>query len=550
MILFRYSLVLTVFIFTSNNVLAGAPLQGAPDRVPQLEMSKEIDPNRPKPLEIAPIKIPASDAGKKAAIAMIPSKFEIVGLSALPAEEIQALLNTMLGKPQTLAQLVGGVAKVTSYLQTKGYVLSYAYLPPQDFKGKVVKVGIVEGYLNAVNIQGNPGHAENNIREIGQKLLDERPLTKKTFEYYSQVFAQLNGIKAGISAQPAANFEAGTTLNINIDRKAFTGTLGIVPGVNGVDPILTFATNSLTEQAEHISLSIIPTKENQYVGLNYAQSIGLRGDKFLAQVSYNRNEQDVNLFNQVNLNYETKNLRLGLFYSHPLVLQANKQLAATIGFYGDERDDVYTNTANGLSASIGTNTRVLAIELNQTFTLSNYQTQGSIGLFKGFDSLGASQEGNFIDLDFIRYRGQASISYIQKSGFGWAASAIGQYSDDILPPSEKIIMGNRFFAQGYPVGEASGDKGYGGLFEANYSFDLNKQYIKQFQPYFILDMARVDLNNVGGVNRSLSSFGLGVRVSNRNNYNVDINIAKPTGEEPIGQNNRSPRLNFSYYVAF
>ncbi len=540
-----------MFTLLPFNALAASPIQGPPDRLPQQEIPKDLDITKPQTLKITPIDVPKVDQSSSTLRTMTPSKFEIVGLQVLPSTEMQALLDPMLGKKLTLAQIVEGVTKVTAYLQAKGYVLSYAYLPAQDFKNRIVKVAIVEGYLSEINIQGNAGSAEKMIREIGQKLLNERPLTRGTFEYYSQVFAQLNGIQVAISAQPSPSFEAGTPLNIVVNRKAIDATVGIVPGLSGLDQVLTMTTNSLTSLAEQITLTVIPSSENKYIGLNYVQPVGTEGAKLLMQASYNNNQQNNSLFDQLGLKYEASNQRLGVFYSTPFIFAATKQLTGSIGLYGDDRSDVYSSKLNGQSVNIQTDSRVLATELNGFLGVKDYQMQGSLGVFKGLETLGANQvNGGILDLDFIRFRGQASVSYLQTSGFGWSASTVAQYSNDVLPVSEKIAFGGRFFGQGYPLGEASGDGGYAAMLEANYNFNLNVQYLSYIQPYVFTDTARTYLNNIGSQSRSLASVGVGLRVSNRKNYNLDVNVAKPVGEEPINQNNRLPRINFSYYFAF
>lgn len=77
---------------------------------------------------------------------------------------------------------------------------------------------------------------------------------------------------------------------------------------------------------------------------------------------------------------------------------------------------------------------------------------------------------------------------------GIAVSLTGQYHVVSLPTSEQISFDAQHFAQRYQPGEASGDSGWGAIFEANRRFTLGFTYLRTFAPYISFDMARVYLH--------------------------------------------------------
>jgi hemolysin activation/secretion protein len=123
----------------------------------------------------------------------------VQGSTAIPFEEVSALFTPFINGTHTVGELNAATQKVSELYQRHGYALS-AYLPPQDFANGAVQVIVVEGYVQSLNLEGNFGRSEDQIREIAQPLLNERPLTTKTFQHQTQLMARLPGVQITASA--------------------------------------------------------------------------------------------------------------------------------------------------------------------------------------------------------------------------------------------------------------------------------------------------------------------------------------------------------------
>ena len=109
-------------------------------------------------------------------------KLQIEGGTVYPLPELAAVFKPLLGHEITLAQLIEVTRGITQRYQTDGYLLSYAFLPQQDFDQGLVRVVLVEGYIRDYQVDGDVGRVKGFIDELVDKLKGERPLTRKTLD--------------------------------------------------------------------------------------------------------------------------------------------------------------------------------------------------------------------------------------------------------------------------------------------------------------------------------------------------------------------------------
>ncbi|MBP9961284.1 MAG: ShlB/FhaC/HecB family hemolysin secretion/activation protein, partial [Pseudomonas sp.] len=166
------------------------------------------------------------------------------------------------------------------------------------------------------------------------------------------------------------------------------------------------------------------------------------------------------------------------------------------------------------------------------------------GVYQGLDYLGAKTNSDY-DLDFLRLR----VSGVQRDRFfdNWQGVASGAlyWSDDSLPDSERAVFGGRYFGRGYPVDQASGDKGWGLAYEVNYSVMGEGGLLNVVQPYAVLDTAQAWFNKLDVRSAHLASLALGVRMGDLRDYNLSLEIAKPLADAAFDSVDRQPRFTVS-----
>lgn len=475
----------------------------------------------------------------------------IQGVHAIDFKEVAAIFQGFAGKTITVGQLVEAGNKVTLMYKDKGYPLSFAFIPNQDFSQGIVNVTIVEGYVGKVEIKGDAGAAKNHIVAIAEQLEKSRPLKQKDFERVINLLAQQPGMQISANVAPPQTTDGQTSIVLDVKHKALSVGWGIQNVSSGLQGMLTLTESGLTPLDEQITLSTLIPKGNydrEYYGLNYNQPIGVNGLMFKLDAFHYRGDpqSDPLLALGYNARYFTDLQHIGVSLSYPFILDNHRNLTVSTGIYEDDSSDEYVPYVLAPNLNIASHVRVVKIETSYTAQSDKEAHVLSLGLYQGINGLGASQDKAGIDLGFFRTRIQATEAYQFAHDFGIKASGVIQYSSSRLPSTEQISFGGTFFGAGYPAGEVAGDKGWGISGEVNKSFTLGYKYLKTIQPYIGADNAEVLSNSGPLVHRHLASTALGVRLSDKNHYTLDLSVAQPVADKPIDSNHRSPRFNLLY----
>ncbi|WP_118179040.1 ShlB/FhaC/HecB family hemolysin secretion/activation protein [Paraburkholderia phosphatilytica] len=494
---------------------------------------------------------------------LTPSKIQVEGVKTLPFDQVAARFTPLVGKDITIGQLIDTANGVTKLYQERGYALSFAFVPAQDFADGVVRVTVVEGYVADVKVTGRPGATEDKIRGIAAHITADRPLRRATFERYINVLGLLPGVKVNATVEPPKNTDGATTLTLAVDRKPFNVSTGIDFNHPGVQGLLTATENGLTSLGEQLSVSALLPKgrDNQtYLAVDGALPIGTNGLTAKLDASHYRGNPVDNPGLPSYVQRTVINDKLGGSLAYPLLLSNTQSLMGTVTAYASHDEDRYRNQITGAQIGLQSQVRVLQLQADYASVQTGQVRKLSVNVAKAFDILGASKSGdsnvpgvvtvNPASIDFVRTGATFTQTNDWPHGFGTALSLTGQYSPDSLPTSEQISFGAQRFALGYQPGETSGDSGWGASFEVNRAFGLGFTYLKSITPYVAVDTARVYLHAGTPAPSKLASVALGFRITDAKYYSLDLSVAKPVGDAPVESASRSPRINatFSYQL--
>lgn len=81
-------------------------------------------------------------------------KFEIIGSTVFSPEKLNQELAEFINKPITFAQLIEARSRITELYINAGYFTSEAYIPEQTLASDVVRIQIIEGELEDIQITG------------------------------------------------------------------------------------------------------------------------------------------------------------------------------------------------------------------------------------------------------------------------------------------------------------------------------------------------------------------------------------------------------------
>ncbi|RON86475.1 ShlB/FhaC/HecB family hemolysin secretion/activation protein [Pseudomonas fluorescens] len=538
------------------------------DTLPSFLNSNETIRNLPVPNlpadayrpSATPVQVP--DAGAAAAQPLLMDTkinlqtVQIEGGTLYPLNELAEIYKPLIGRQATLAELIEATRNITRRYQQDGYLLSYAFLPQQNFNDGVARVVLVEGYVRDIQIQGDVGRVKVLLDKLAAKIQAERPLTRKTFERYTTLMTRIPGVTIQAQVPPPGTTDGATTLVAQASRKPFTSTLSTTEdNRNGTQALLGVSSNSQTAMGEQLTLSgLFPPGDDHehYYRLDYNQFINDEGAQLALSASRYRADPGTNVLldNGLQLKPHRENDRYSIGFSLPLIAASNELLTAGSRLYAVNDKTRYNVVGFPLSVEQRTDIRALAFESDWRKADARQLRILSGGVYQGLDSMGAKTNNNAIDLDFFRLR----LSGVQSDKFfdNWQGvlSAALYWSDDTLPDSERAVFGGQNFGRGYPDDQASGDKGWGVAYEVNYSFNRDGNWVRILQPYVVLDRSRSWFNELPVQANNLSSAAIGLRFGDAKYYNIALEAAKAMSDEALDTFNRRTRysISFSYQL--
>ena len=508
----------------------------------------------------APLQVPEPGAAAAQPLMMSTKvnlkTVQIEGGTIYPLNELADNYKPLIGHQTNLAELIEATRNITRRYQQDGYLLSYAFLPQQNFDDGVARVVLVEGYVRDVQLQGDVGRVKGLLDELAAKIQAERPLTRKTFERYTTLMTRIPGVTIQAQVPPPGTTDGATTLVAQASRKPFTSTLSTTEdNRNGTQALLGVSSNSQTSMGEQVSLSgLFPPGDDKehYYRLDYSQFLDAEGTQLALSASRYRADPGTNVLldNGLQLKPHRENDRYSIGFTLPLIAASNELLTAGSRLYAVNDKTRYNVIGYPLSVEERTDIRALAFESDWRKADARQLRILSGGVYQGLDSMGAKTNNNAIDLDFFRVR----LSGVQSDKFfdNWQGvlSAALYWSDDTLPDSERAVFGGQNFGRGYPDDQASGDKGWGVAYEVNYSFNRDGNWVRILQPYFVLDRSRSWFNELPVQANNLSSAAVGLRFGDAKYYNIALEAAKAMSDEALDTFNRRTRysISFSYQL--
>lgn len=527
---------------------SGNPLQTLP-RVPPA--------SRPQ----VPIQIQTPQVGNQdiASVQVAVRGVNVQGSAAIAFDEVSALFTPFINGTHTVGALAQAAQKVGELYQQRGFALSFAFLPPQNFADGVVLVTVVEGYVANLQLEGDFGRSESGIRELAQPLLHEKPLTTQTFQRQTQLMARLPGVQIVASASLPTTTDGATALVIKSKHKpvvvAFGGELRkptprVIASLTLNDPLWAGSQLQLSTMLQK------PSKE-RFSSLGFTQLLNAEGT--LARASFS----DYRSFNNPathipGIDDLTRQRKLDFNISHPLILSNRTQLTGTAGLYAINYNKEL-QTSNQYLAN-DERVRTLYAQLAWSSFSPQATRSANVLLARGLNAMGAQagllyQDPNqtlvlpsSVKLDFTRLLMEYSQRHRFASKFGAGFAVGGQYSRDILPTPEKISFGSNRFGRGYQAGEFSGDSGLGASVEGNYQFVMAHQWLKSVEPYVLYEWARTHQRTSGLAGNTLRSASLGLRLSDSRHYSLDLAASKPMGDRTA--NNPERELRYSLLLSY
>lgn len=477
------------------------------------------------------------------------------GLGALEEAELQKIVADNVGKKTTFSELQAMTSKLTTHLRNNGYILSRAMLPPQTIeKSGVVKIKIIEGYVNNVSFTGSETADNSLLNAMAEKIRSSKPLRAEDLERYLLLMEDLPGVTARATIQPAIGVVGASDVIINIAQKPIDATATLDNrGSRFLGPVQASASlsaNDLFGSFDRTQFRLVSTlfdDELKYGELVHEEQIGSEGTRVLLSGSF----ADSNIGHTLEpLGVEGQTRTFTAAVRHPFLRSRQSNLYGSLEAV--VRDTDVTQT---LGRVYNDRTRTLEAAASYDF-VDGFQgvNKTDFSAMKGFDLFNTDPAGG------LNSRGDgkesftklnASVSRLQplSDSFSLLSAAKGQYAFNPLLASEEFGLGGAEFASAYDASEVTGDHGVAAKLELQYNQYTNVQWLDYYQLYGYYDAGKVWNKGNTSTNDSipLVSTGLGVRFNALDSVSGSLDFALPINR-PVaanGADGEAPRVFFS-----
>jgi len=468
------------------------------------------------------------------------------GDTLIPGRTLHGLTKEFRNRELTLEEMNEVADLVTMAYQEKGYILARAYVPEQEIEDGVLKIAIVEGDVDKIEVTGTRYYNKRVIRRnfmeqlrhgvIREDLLEKGLLMTKELPSAETRIVLKKGEKPG-SANVALQTEDKFALDVNLDANNFGSELigkerygakieitdpwwGSTLSLRGVSG------NDRNDSAlDSVNLSVPINYYGTKVELKYLKGLYAVGQE-LADLGL---EGDTKVY--------------GISVSHPFLRTRNKNLTFTLGY--DHKFSESTSMTEVQSIDeLDTFYAVLDYDSLDRFLGKNI---ASFGYYTG-----SIRPDRFInpsrlnaDLNYQRYT--LNLARIQKiyGHINLMVRGSGQATSDMLVPMEQLPIGGYGTVRGHETSLFLGDYGFTLSAEVMSAppYISNKvlfgQKISQLaQLAMFFDYGRVynsDPQPGEYSSERLAGYGVGIRLYYKDMFSFKFDLGFPTREKTIGE---------------
>ncbi len=479
-----------------------------PTTPPEIPTPPQLSPPPQTPLT------PPPNLGVKVQVRRV----EVLGSTVFSPAQLEAAVASFIGKDATFEELLAIRTTITKLYIDKGYTTSGAFLPPQDVTDGVVKVQVVEGAIEKIEVQGLRRLHTSYVRSrIG--LATKAPVNLSRLEEALQLL-QLNPLISTIQAELSAGTAPGLsvlTLNVKEAQPLTVALLGEnrnSPTVGSLGGTVSIAHNNVLGFGDRFSADYGMTEGLTSYNASYAIPLNPREGTLSLSYSYDSSRIIEKPYSELDINADSYTVSLG--FRQPIIRTPTSEFALSLSadlrqsqtfLEGDRPFSFSEGPENGKS-------RVSVLRFTQDWiNRSPTRVLAARSQFSfGLDALGATVNDTGIDGRFTSWLGQ--FQWVQSLGGGaiFIARTGAQLSFDSLLPIEQFSVGGIDTVRGYRQNQRVADNGIVGSVEARFPIVNQPDGIGTIQLAPFFDIGTV-WNHQGEIPSpsTLASIGLGLR---------------------------------------
>lgn len=529
-------------------------------------IDERVRPRPEAPTLQAPLELPAVPETRPEGGADL-QKFEIEGVifdgsKTLPDAQLQDVAKPYLDRQITLQDVYDLADKVTALYRARGYVLSRAIVPAQQINNGFLKITIVEGYIDKVDIQGDAGGAHRLLEEQAQRIKETRPLTAEILERELLLAGDLAGLTVRSVLTPSETEIGAADLTLIVEAKpvdVYLAADNYSSRYLGREEFIgQLYANDLFDLAGQVGVTAVVTPDSgpemAYGALSYEVPLSADGLSLFSSYSYSRTRPGEEL-KDIDTKGKAEALRIEV--SYPFLRARDFNFTGTVGMYGGN----VSSENEVLQPAFDDKIRHTYVRLfvNGLDDQGGYNT-ASVSYYRGVSWFGASKNGDAnlsradADSDYQILNFEASRWQPLVGNFSLLLAAAGQTSfNETLLSSEEWSIGGSYFSRAFDPSEISGEKGLAGSIELQYTPPEQVPWMSNFQFFGFYEggiVAQTETLPGEEKTESILSLGVGFRTTINNRVDAEMFVAQPFSRNVNAEGDRNTRLFFSVSTSF
>ncbi|MBN3895082.1 MAG: ShlB/FhaC/HecB family hemolysin secretion/activation protein [Nostoc sp. NOS(2021)] len=492
---------------------------------------------------------------------IIVERFEVVGSTVFSPEKLAQATAEFTKRPISLTQVYQARSKITDLYVKNGYITSGAYIPPQTIQSGVIKIQVVEGKLEDIQVTGtrrlNPNYVRSRLA-----IATSPPLNRQRLLEALQLL-QLNPLIQNVTAELSAGSRAGVSLlEVKIsEAKTFHSQIvldnGRSPSVGSFRRRLQLNEANLLGLGDGLSLGYTNTDGSNSFDASYTLPLNPRN----GTLTFNYGTTSSNVIEPpfTVLDIASASRYYELTFRQPIVQTPTQEFAFGLTASRRESDISSFLQREGFPGSILSpgadeqgRTRVSALRFFQEWTSRNsseviaLRSQFSLGI----DALNATINQNPPDSRFFAWQGQAQWARLLAPETLLLLRINTQLASRTLLPIEQFGLGGQDSIRGYRQDYLLTDNGTFVSAEVQVPILRLPQIDSTLQVIPFVDFG-VGWNSSDKENpdpNTLAAVGLGLRWSQGDRFTVRLDWGIPLVS--VNSNERTLQENGLYFSLF
>ncbi|KPD26725.1 ShlB/FhaC/HecB family hemolysin secretion/activation protein [Pseudomonas paraeruginosa] len=258
---------------------------------------------------------------------------------------LESYYQHMLGKQVSLAELVDLANRLTAKYRQDGYLLTQVVVPEQSIEGGKVRLQVIEGYLEHVQIKGTVDGPRVRVEELLAPLSEKRPLDADTLERGLLLVGDLPGVNVQSVLSPGQAL-GSSNLDVALQQQRYEGFVSLDNrGSHYTDPTtLAFGATEFSRLGFYEQIDVLGaispfSDATRYIQLRGTLPLGgmFAGDTLQIMGSYSKVNPDIpdSVFPFDSVSKSTEG---SIAYNHPFIRSRSQNLSGGLALQWKDTD--------------------------------------------------------------------------------------------------------------------------------------------------------------------------------------------------------------------